>query len=244
MMNYMVSEKSLEMNVNENLVNSIRQFGGSFASAFIYGFTLREEARHGFDSSINLPGTTKFLFSLQYKKPVSVNGGSKYRFEINNNKERDQHISLWMYSHPYGNIWYAFPLLIYTSELSRQSPYFLDRTCFVNVRDFPSRTLDRNVHIVEIDSQTYTAYVFSNEKTSLKIYVGEEFIKKIKDEVKPVAINEIKDKEKTLSLEDIYEEMRKFGISEEVIRHVKEGKFKHRFTSGFFTDVHNSETSY
>ena len=68
------------MNVNENLVNVIRRWGGAFSRTFIYGFTLREGAHHGFDSSINLFGTANYLFTLQYKRSESKSR-RRYRFQ-------------------------------------------------------------------------------------------------------------------------------------------------------------------
>ena len=169
-----ISEKALELNVNENLVNKIRQFGKIYSRAFIYGFTLREEARHGFDSVINLPTNTNFLFSLQYKRP-GRKSNSKYRFKINGT----QHILLLISSFRFGeNIWYAFPLFIETSELSQNSPNFLHRTYFARITDFPRVTFDGNAHVVEIDEQSGTSSVFSDEAKKITVAKGDEFLKK------------------------------------------------------------------
>ena len=226
-----ISEKSLEMNVNENIVATIRRWGGIFSRAFIYGFTLRGEARHGFDSSINLPGTTSFLFALQYKKPISKSG-NRYRFSINSDTHKRQHILLWISSLQYRNIWYAFPLIIDSLELSRSSPNFLQRTCFVRVQDFPSHTFDRNVHLVEIDANRLIGRVFSSEEEKLPIYTGEIFLEKIKELI-PINIREIE----KLSWDYIYEKMRAIGVKKEVLEEMRseEGRQYHRFTSGFFS---------
>ena len=226
-----ISEKSLEMNVNENIVVAIRQWGGVFSRAFIYGFTLRAEAYHGFDSSINLPGTASFLFALQYKKPISESGNI-YRFLINSDKRRQQHILLWISSLRYRNVWYVFPLIIDSLELSRSSPNFLQRTCFVRVQDFPSHTFDRNMHLVEIDANRLIGRVFSSEEEKLPIYTGEGFLKTIK-ELTPIYIGEIK----KFSWDYVYEKMRAIGVKEEVLEEMRreEERQYHRFTSGFFS---------
>ena len=226
-----ISEKSLEMNVNENIVVAIRRWGGVFSRAFIYGFTLRAEARHGFDSSINLPGTASFLFALQYKKPISKSGNI-YRFLINSDKRRQQHILLWISSLRYRNVWYAFPLIIDSLELSRSSPNFLQRTCFVRVQDFPPHTFDRNKHLVEIDTNRFIGRVFSSEEEKLPIYTGENFLKTIK-ELTPIYVGEIE----RLSWDYVYEKMRAIGVKEELLEEMRreEERQYHRFTSGFFS---------
>ena len=165
------------MNVNENLVNVIRRWGGAFSRTFIYGFTLREEAHHGFDSFINLPGTANYLFTLQYKRPESKSGRS-YRFVINRNGV--QHLMLLIHSVCLGNVWYAFPLFIDTGELSQVSPNFLSRTYFANPADFPAHTFDENIHTVEIDEVTGRALVFFDKPFELRVYRGGQILRILK----------------------------------------------------------------
>ena len=226
-----ISEKSLEMNVNENIVVAIRRWGGVFSRAFIYGFTLRGETRHGFDSSINLPGTASFLFALQYKKPISKSVNT-YRFLINSDKRKRQHILLLISSILYRNVWYAFPLIIDSSELSRNSPNFLQRTCFVRVEDFPPHTFDRNVHLVEIDANRLIGRVFSSEEEKLPIYTGENFLKTIK-EITPIHVGEIE----KISWDYVYEKMKTIRVKKEVLKEMRreEERQYYRFTSGFFS---------
>lgn len=227
----LISEKSLEMNVNENLVNVIRQWGGLFSKAFIYGFTLREEKYRGLDSSINLPGNNRFLFALQYKKPTNMNNNI-YRFEINTN--RKQHVILRISSFLYKNVWYVFPLFIDTLELSQCSPNFLDRTCFINICDFPPYTFNSDIHVVEINSQNFSASVFSRNKMPIETYSGKEFLRKMREEIKPTTVKEIKSER--LSWDKIYTELSKLGIKVTVLDEIREerGELRYRFTSGFF----------
>lgn len=216
-----VSEKALELNVNENLVNRIRQFGGIYSRAFIYGFTLREEARHGFDSSINLPFHTNFLFSLQYKKPISRSNG-RYRFMINTNGS--QHVLLLISSFLFGeNIWYAFPLFIDPSELSQNSPDFLSRTYFVRITNFPENTFDGNIHVVEIDEQSGDGFVHSDEAKKIITVKGEEFLEKIR-EFKTLKIEEIKAEK--LSYEDVVARLEEFGVNGKILDKIREEKRK------------------
>ncbi|MGB9760841.1 MAG: hypothetical protein ACPLZG_13510 [Thermoproteota archaeon] len=86
----MISEKSLELNVTENLLRELRKYK-QFNNAFSYGFTLRQEVAIGLDISINLPSQAR-VFGLQFKKPISCKYNQIYRFKINNNIRRDQHL--------------------------------------------------------------------------------------------------------------------------------------------------------
>mgnify|MGYP000533553111 CR=1 FL=1 len=147
-----VSEKALELNVSENLVREIRAWGKPYGNAYVYGFSLRYEARTGLDISINVPYNCSFLFGLQFKKPKRKSD-SWYIFAINNNRRHDQHLMLLLSCMVFGtdNIYYAFPLIAYVQELSRCSPNFLRRTVFAKIDKFPSFTFDFNEHIVRID---------------------------------------------------------------------------------------------
>jgi len=230
----MISERSLEMNVNENLVNSIRKFGGIFSKAFIYGFSLREEALHGFDTSISLPLSNLFLFALQYKKP-ETEYNNIYRFMIN--KNHWQHIILLISSIIYQfNVWYVFPLFIDTSELSRNSPNFLKRTFFARVVDFPLTTFDNRPHRVEIDLISGRAYVFSDEGKEVKIYNGGQFLEEIRRNIIPTRVKEIVHKK--YKLEDVKRLLKEhevyidWGILDKL--ESEERNFHKRFTSGFF----------
>ena len=216
------------MNVNENLVNVIRGWGGVFSRAFIYGFTLREEAHHGFDSSINLPGTTNYLFALQYKRPESKSG-RRYRFVINRNGV--QHLMLLIHSIWLRNVWYAFPLFIDTGELSQGSPDFLSRTYFANPADFPAHTFDENIHTVEIDEATGRALVFSDKPIELRVYRGDKFLEFLK-EVKPIMIKEIA----VIPVEVVETKLKDLGVNPEILEKIRRRrKLSQRYTSGFFT---------
>ena len=216
------------MNVNENLVNVIRRWGGAFSRTFIYGFTLREEAHHGFDSSINLPGTANYLFTLQYKRPESKSG-RRYRFVINRNGV--QHLIPLIHSVWLGNVWYTLPLFIDTGELSQGSPNFLSRTYFANPADFPAHTFDENIHTVEIDEATGRALVFSDKLIELRVYRGDVFIEFLK-EVKLIMIKETA----VVPVEVVKTKLKDLGVNPEILEESRRSrKLSQRYTSGFFT---------
>lgn len=215
----MISEKCLELNVNENLINRIRAFGSHFSSGFIYGFSLRHESVHGLDCSINLPASSRFLFALQYKKPTKEDGGV-YFFKINNNTKKDQHIRLLLtYLRVGGNVWYAFPLFIDTLQLSNSSPDFLARTYFAKIVDFPLHTFDRKEHVVEIHEQSGKAYVSSPFKDELKVYDATKFLGEI-EKSKKSTVNEIK--EKKLTEEEVEVALKELGFEKEKIEIILE----------------------
>jgi len=177
----MISEKSLELNITENLLRVTRNY---FSRAFAYGFTLRQEARVGLDVSINLPYQSK-IFCFQFKRPVSHNPPYLYRFLINNNITRDQHLKLYLVSivlhHIFRKdiVFYSFPCFSSTYQLAHFSPNFLSQTFFVSPRVMPRGILDFNVHLVEIDSNSGKAAVFSDFVGKFRTVRGHEFVKQM-----------------------------------------------------------------
>jgi len=63
-----VSERALEINVNEGLVNVIRRWSNVFLKHLSTDSFLREEALHRCSSSVNLVRMTNCIFGLQYGK--------------------------------------------------------------------------------------------------------------------------------------------------------------------------------
>ncbi len=198
----MISEKSLELNISENIIRQVRH---THRNAFLYGFTLRQEHGTALDVSINLNSGLS-ISGLQFKKPVSSSAGI-YRFEINNNKSRDQHIKLWLLSNAMHQIFkkslihYAFPAFFDTHELGRASPNFLPRTYFIDPYFMPFQILDSNIHVVEIDTNNNNAIVFS-EPIKMKILESNDFLDNINK--KEFTLEIIKFKElKNVRLADI-----------------------------------------
>ena len=201
-----VSEKSLELNVNENLVNHVRK---RYPKAFIYGFTVRGEGLHGLDSSIEVAPGTKFYFGLQFKKPQRKSG-KKYIFMINNNRRRDQHAKLVLTALLLGpnRIFYAFPLYLTVNELYQDSPNFLSKTRLVDVLSI--KNIDNNSHYVHIEHGTLEIEIRSQ---SLKIpsLPGEKFLEII-DKITPLDTQEIRRKIQKITIDDIRRLCKQHGI--------------------------------
>ena len=228
-----ISEKSLEMNINENLIRIIRNWGDSFSRTFIYGYTLREEARLGFDSSINLPNSSFYLFALQYKAPKAKRY-STYYFEINNDRRRLQHYSLFISNIIYGNVWYAFPLFISTRELAGYSPNFLERTCFASVDKFPLDKINMKKIIIGVDSWNCRIIIFYSKEYKIEGEDGKKFLENLREKLMPISISKIK--EKKLSWNEIYSIVERLGIDKKYIDRirVKKGRRYYRIKTGFF----------
>ena len=217
----MNSEKSLETNISENIVRELRNLGPPFSKVFIYGFTLREEFDRGLDISINLDPNRSFLLAIQYKKPVSE-WYVTYRFYINNNSTRDQHIKLFRASLIASNrIFYIFPTIITTRQLYNISPDFLAHCYFLRPVDIP--LIDNHVHTVEIDTQNEIAFIFS-EKIEVKPIKWKE-IKQFLIKEGGIIIENLRKKLKDSTFESF---KRKYEIKEEIIK--KRGlSIKHGF---------------
>ncbi|MCD6348010.1 MAG: hypothetical protein J7L91_00085 [Candidatus Korarchaeota archaeon] len=232
-----VPEKTLELNVNENLINRIRQLGRSFEQAFLYGFTLRYEARWGLDSSIKLPSNVGFLLALQYKKFVPERSDLRkgvWAFEINNNRGRDQHLKLLVSSYFLGEdaVYYAFPMLD-REKMYSSSPHFLERTCFARVADFPSRTFNYTTHIVFVKESYGYASVMSEDAGEVRLVSSEGLLERVKFvDVRRKYVEELSNKK--INREDLEEFLKKKDIDREVIRDFLSRNWKQYFSSGIF----------
>lgn len=129
-----ISEKTLELNVIANMLEDERK---RFQRASAYGFSLQYEARTGLDSTIdvNIPGRPTIV-AFQFKKPYEMQDG-EYTFEINNNRQRNQHNILRLFAVRVGrqghfSVFYAFPCFVDMTELSINSPNFLRQTRFLD----------------------------------------------------------------------------------------------------------------
>ena len=97
-----VEEKTLEMNVCENIINTIRSADPLFRSAYWRGVTLRLKRRVGLDVKLETGARAPFiLMGLQFRRPVEKGYDNMRReeyhlFKINNNRANDQHLILWI----------------------------------------------------------------------------------------------------------------------------------------------------
>ncbi len=106
MINSSISEKTLELNLCDELLSLYRQ---KYPKAFWYGPTLHEEKKLGYDAS--LENTNGYCLFLQFKRPLKYSGTNPktypYWFKI----QRDQNNILFMLSKTFPRaVFYVFPL--------------------------------------------------------------------------------------------------------------------------------------
>lgn len=236
-----ISEKTLELNINENILSLIRQRQG-FARAFLHGFTLRHEALVGLDSSINVSPHSSFYMAFQYKKPVlydSING--IYKFEVNNNKSRNQHLHLiacaLLFESIYGikHIFYAFPPIGDMNHLYSLSPNFLGETFFVYPPTIPF--IDRHVHTVTINVNANTITVNSPRDSPHEVtefYRGKEILTVPE---KPIRVRTLEDL-KRMDVSDISRKIlqlaEKYGIDQKALSEVLSQSWRIQVRNAFF----------
>lgn len=188
------SEKTLELNVGENILRNIRTHHNS---AFLQGITLRNEPRTGLDVSIDLTANISAV-GLQFKKPKKSRNGI-FEFQINNNRAHDQHWKLYAGSllSKFGlniQVRYAFPVLFDLIDVATISPNFISKTYFVDPMNISYDILDKNPHTVEINTNNDIMIVHSKEYKITKFTKGNAFIDEI---IKDEKLNKIIQKEKT-----------------------------------------------
>lgn len=205
-----VEEKTLEINVCDNIIDNLRSSNPLFRNAYWQGITLRLERYTGLDVKLEVGEYNSYIMlGLQFKRVMRRSydyqrGEAYYLFEINNNSANDQHLFLWitsrllhtLYPNKFVFIGYAFPMFLYHYEMSMVSPDFLQRTVFVDAIGIPISKLDRLSHEVYVYERTLDIIVASKEKVKVteNIYVGKELIEKLvyvkKDEI--LSINDIR----------------------------------------------------
>lgn len=135
-----VSEKTLEMNINAEILAWIRRLRGC-EQAFIVGMKQSQEARNGIDSLLsNVPKGRHLL--LQYKAPHALPaGGNPYKFSLS----ARQYANLArMASLKPRAVFYVLPHLNQVADLRASSPDFLSATWFLSVNDLLTQHVATN----------------------------------------------------------------------------------------------------
>jgi len=177
-----VSEKTLEINVSHNLIEICRVRN---RAAYVHGFTLRNEPKHGLDISLNVGNQIGAGF--QFKAPKRHRGGI-YRFIINSNSNNDQHQKLFFSSllslidPRIPPVYYALPTIHIENELHNASPNFLNQTYFIPPVSLPRSIIDRQEHAITIDVNTNSINVASKESKKISnFFKGEKIIQNMKE---------------------------------------------------------------
>lgn len=212
-----ISERSLEFNILSEIIEILRK---QVNKVYIVGYTTRQEAHHGIDVSINVPG--RVLFAYQFKAPKS---GTRniYRFSIgdrcwicSNPRVRrqdvdpiaralgipsrciNQHAILYYNAFilkNYFNIdtYYVFPLIRDYYELEQRIPGITRYAVRIHVLDMPvSILLDCNSHKVIIELQSENPVQVSVNILSKPIRLPEDKYKTLDEEINNILKKDIK----------------------------------------------------
>jgi len=201
-LSYRPNEKTLELNVISNILESIRSH---HPNAYAYGVTMNYEGRNGLDSGLDLTPNAS-LVAFQFKRVHSVDGNN-YWFEFNNNTHNNQHnliTRVAMAVSPPSSIFYALPAFATTFELERDSPNFLLNTFFINPLDI-GLINDHQPHYFELDVNTGNFQVHSKDLAHGKAIRWEELHNNIKKE-KIITVKKFKSRLEEKKLDFINEE--------------------------------------
>ena len=121
-----ISEKTLELNLCEELLSAFRE---KYPKAFWYGPTLPQEKKVGYDAALqNAQGHCLFL---QFKRPLKYPGKSPKEFPYWFKIQRDQNNVLHKLTDLFPRtVLYVFPLIGDHDELREAIPRIRDQTNF------------------------------------------------------------------------------------------------------------------
>ena len=241
-----VSEKTLELNVSENIITILRRMGSQFSRAYLYGFTVHEESRTGLDISIKIVPFYNVNYSItgfQFKRPISLIARNKYKFLIN---VKSQHLKLFIHAiqiyintQKYPQIYYALPCICQKNELNSIVPMFLTRTWFIHILDLID-AVDLQSHNIILDFSNGKYQVYSPpQETERQALSFEELVDKLRalrDRDKlprlPEAFRQIE-----LTIDDILNALLKLGFDEDEIARIQE------VLATFFRILHERKTT-
>jgi hypothetical protein len=128
-----VSEKSLELNVGTELLNSFRTNWG-LPKTYLRGLTQKEERQEGVDFFLQLDPATR-LFAFQFKAPRGKYDVAPYRYTL----ARDQHNLLFGLSQLAANsVFYVFPFYVTPTKLQADVPELLRDTWLLKIEQMPT----------------------------------------------------------------------------------------------------------
>ena len=216
MIKCVISEKSLEMNVSENIVNIVRR---NHPKAYIYGYSARIEGIHGLDCSINIPGHLR-ITSFQFKKPNS-RSDNNYKFTFNIRLQHLKIIALAIAIKEVLNkdphIYYALPCVCSSIDMESSSPRFIDKTLFVPVLHL-KQYVDASKHNIIVNINTRTFIIQSQKQGKGKALTFDELWKVVK---KSIERNNVPTAEELRKLKVPFKKLRDMlidnGIPEDVI---------------------------
>jgi len=163
----MLNEKTLELNISAEFLRICRNYDHQ---SFMLGITLRREKYRGYDSEVfgRLPqfwraAVFQFKKALRFRRKTPL--GPEYKFQINNNGNRDQHLLLYLMSGGRAFVsLYVLPMFITLADVRNQAPNLLQKTYFADARAIPPSLINRATHSLLAYPQKLFARVLSNEQ--------------------------------------------------------------------------------
>ena len=170
-MGRLANEKTLELNISHELLS------GSGIGAI--GFTQDQESIAGGD--VLFPCSIPMI--LQFKAPKNGRDSLWGKFEVNNNKHKNQHMVLHELAQSgLCRALYIFPLIITDQFLTRNFGHLLDFTCGIDANMITQRHNWNNQSHNVIIEQNYNYQVWS-EKSVGKGFPARQLISFLKDSI-------------------------------------------------------------
>jgi hypothetical protein len=198
----LLNEKTLELNISAEFLNICRHYD---PKAFIFGTTLKQESRLGYDSTVlgSLPQFWKAAV-FQYKRALQKRTtplGDEYTFHINNNGNRDQHIFLYKMSGGKHRVaLYVLPIFVTLNDVRNMAPSLLQQTFFADAVDIPPWLINNFPHTLSVYPHRGIGIVHS-ERQEIKVISFEELSTNMRERKIGVTIEELRGNLKTKQIE-------------------------------------------
>ena len=125
---FMISEKTVELNLTTELVNYMYVVTG--VRPYILAPSQPQEATFGFDTSIGYPTTGK-PYLIQYKRAEFRVRKNEYLYHLNHTSNQDQHLRLYALELMGWDVFYALPLFHLPTDVVNKRQHLLPETLYL-----------------------------------------------------------------------------------------------------------------
>jgi hypothetical protein len=194
-MSFSLNEKTLELNISAEFLEICRRYN---SKAFMFGTTLQQEGSPGFGYDSRVLGQLPQFWRVavfQFKRAVqrisNTRLGDEYKFFINNNGKRDQHLILYSMCGARRRVaFYALPLLITLNDVRNAAPNLLQYTLFADAADIPPHLIDMTPHTLLVYPRSLKGIILS-ERIEIKLIQIEELVKIVEEKKIGISIEEL-----------------------------------------------------
>jgi hypothetical protein len=186
----MISEKTVELNLTIELVNSI--YYRTKVRPYIIAPSQREEGVFGYDARIGFPASLNLVL-IQYKRAYVIEQINELVYYLNRTANQDQHLRLLFLELNGWNVYYALPLFYEEDEVIRYRRRLLYRTYWIK----PSLLMPFGIltghHEIRINQLTGLITVHSDQGKFLENYLDfAGFLKEVIPENESISFKERK----------------------------------------------------